>query len=61
MPEGCRVSIKGGEEGEAVLCTQNKTFAIKHVETTNTVLLVEVRFTVRVFVCVRARVCVCNA
>ncbi|KAK9794336.1 hypothetical protein WJX73_004181 [Symbiochloris irregularis] len=37
------VTIKGERDGEAVLCTQDKTYALKQVETTNTVLLVEGR------------------
>lgn len=36
----CRGSIKGGSaDDEAVLCTQERTYALKHVQTTNTVLL----------------------
>lgn len=31
--------IKGGQAEEAVLCTRDKTFALKLVETTNTLLL----------------------
>lgn len=37
------VTIKGDFTGEAVLCTGDKTFALKQVETTNTVFLVQVR------------------
>jgi hypothetical protein len=35
-----RVNIKGREDDEAVLCTESNTFALKLVETTNTMLLV---------------------
>lgn len=41
-----RVTIKGNQEGQAVLCTLDRTYALKHVETSNTVLLVEVRLNV---------------
>ncbi|GFR46025.1 hypothetical protein Agub_g7298 [Astrephomene gubernaculifera] len=34
------VAVKGGEDDEAVLVTSNKTYAMKHVETTNLQLLV---------------------
>jgi hypothetical protein len=33
------VVIKGASEDDAVLCTSDKTFALKHVETTNALLL----------------------
>jgi len=33
------VVIKGGQGDDAVLCTDDKTFALKYVETTNTLLL----------------------
>lgn len=33
-------TIKGREEDEAVLCTRTQTFALKHVQTTNTMLLI---------------------
>ncbi|KAJ9506644.1 hypothetical protein QJQ45_003728 [Haematococcus lacustris] len=36
-----RVVIKGAESEEAVLCSCNKTYALKYVETTNTQLLVQ--------------------
>ena len=36
----CSGSIKGASAGgEAVLCTRDRTYALKHVQTTNTVLL----------------------
>ena len=36
----CSGSIKGASAGdEAVLCTHDRTYALKHVQTTNTVLL----------------------
>ena len=35
-----RVTIKGKAEQEAVLCTDQATYAIKHVETTNTLFMV---------------------
>ena len=35
-----RVVIKGTEDAEAVLCTKTATYAIKTVETTNSILLV---------------------
>lgn len=35
------VCFKGGEGEEAVLCTADKTFAVKSVETTNLVLLMQ--------------------
>jgi sister chromatid cohesion protein DCC1 len=34
------VVIKGGRDEEAVLCTATKTYALKQVETSNTLLLV---------------------
>jgi hypothetical protein len=34
------VVIKGGHGDDAVLCTVDKTFALKYVETTNALLLV---------------------
>lgn len=34
------VSIKGNAEDDAVLCTKNKTYAIKQAETSNTLLLI---------------------
>jgi sister chromatid cohesion protein DCC1 len=34
------VVIKGGRDEEAVLCTASKTYALKQVETSNTLLLV---------------------
>lgn len=36
----CRVNIKGRDDEEAVLCTASNTFALKLVETTNTLLLI---------------------
>ena len=36
----CRVTIKGNTDQEAVLCTDQATYAIKHVETTNTLFMV---------------------
>ena len=36
----CRVVVKGGMDDEAVLCTKAKTFALKHVETSNVQLLI---------------------
>lgn len=33
-------SLKGRDEDEAVLCTHTQTFALKHVQTTNTLLLI---------------------
>lgn len=36
----CRACIKGQPDDEAVLCTSSATYALKHVETTNTLLLV---------------------
>eukprot|EP00884_Botryococcus_braunii_P022985 jgi/Botrbrau1/9370/Bobra.354_2s0025.1 len=35
-----RVVVKGRSEDEAVLCTESATYAVKSVETTNTVLLI---------------------
>jgi hypothetical protein len=35
-----RVLIKGGQHDEAVLCTSNKTYSLKYVETTNMQLLI---------------------
>lgn len=35
----CSVVIKGATQEDAVLCTSDKTFALKLVETTNTLLL----------------------
>ena len=35
-----RVTIKGKADQEAVLCTDQATYAIKHVETTNTLFMV---------------------
>jgi len=40
LPTHNSVVIKGGDSEEAVLCTADKTFALKYVETTNTLLLV---------------------
>ena len=37
----CSLHIKGAEGEEAVLCSENRTFAIKAVETTNSVWLVQ--------------------
>jgi len=34
------LTIKGGEKAEAVLCTHNKTYAVKQVETTNALYLI---------------------
>lgn len=34
-----RAAFKGTPDGEAVLCTSNATFAVKTVETTNSILL----------------------
>lgn len=36
----CRVTIKGNTDQEAVLCTDQATYAMKHVETTNTLFMV---------------------
>ena len=36
------MTLKGTREGEAVMCTKSATFALKTVETTNSLLLVEV-------------------
>mgnify|MGYP001811118969 CR=1 FL=1 len=38
-PPRCSVVIKGGEGDDAVMCTRDKTYALKYVETTNTLLL----------------------
>lgn len=38
-PASHRVVVKGGQGDDAVLCTQDKTYALKYVETTNTLLL----------------------
>jgi hypothetical protein len=35
-----RVVIKGSADDQAVLCTHNKTYALKSVETTNLLLLI---------------------
>ena len=32
--------LKGQEAQQAVLCTQTRSFAVKHVETSNTLLLI---------------------
>ena len=37
---GCRVTVKGEPDEEAVLCTSTATFALKHVETTNSLFIV---------------------
>lgn len=39
-PCPCRVVIKGGDRDDAVVCTQDKTYALKYVETTNLLLLI---------------------
>jgi hypothetical protein len=39
----CRVDLVGDTSGEAVLCTRDRTFALRNVETSNTVLLVPPR------------------
>ena len=36
----CRVTVKGAPDEEAVLCTSKATFALKHVETTNSLFIV---------------------
>lgn len=36
-----RVVIKGSANDEAVLCTESKTFALKNLEISNTVLLLD--------------------
>ena len=36
------MTLKGRPDGEAVLCTETATYALKTVETTNSLLLVEV-------------------
>lgn len=36
---GRRVVIKGSEHDDLVMCTHDKTYALKYVETTNTLLL----------------------
>lgn len=41
-----RLSIKGGADDEAVLCTAKATYAMKFVSTSNTVLLVPPRFSI---------------
>lgn len=33
------MAIKGGADEDAVLCTRDKTYALKYVETTNMLLL----------------------
>lgn len=35
-----RVVIKGGENDDLVLCSDDRTYALKYVETTNTLLMV---------------------
>lgn len=37
----CRLCLKGAPDEEAVLCSSSRTFAVKRVETTNLVLLVQ--------------------
>ena len=37
---GCRVVIKGDADEQAVLCTHDKTYALKSVETSNLLLLI---------------------
>lgn len=41
MAGGYRIVIKGSRNDEAVLCTDSKTFALKNLEISNTVLLVD--------------------
>lgn len=38
--DACRLTLKGAADEEAVLCSSNKTYAVKSVETSNLVLLV---------------------
>jgi hypothetical protein len=38
-----RVVLKGQPDEELVMCTCNKTYALKHVETSNALLLVPPR------------------
>ena len=40
-PCACRLSLKGRAGEEAVLCSGSKTYAVKSVETTNLVLLLQ--------------------
>ena len=41
IEEGGEMAFKGAPDEEAVLCTRDKTYAVKRVETSNTLLLLQ--------------------